>query len=532
MTPYSDIFNQRLPFISRTNSVEFDLSYLFNGSFSRLDSHPSSLTNSSQSSLAVSPPLLIILSGLPACGKSTVAKYLDRHLKDKSVSCKIYNAGNVRRALLARTKSPGDDSSSGMQPSSYFKGNSLVRDGFAFTALEHCLLDLLSNNIQVGIFDATNSTKSRRTKIHHSIQWYIENCSNNKFHQNLQTMVLDVKCTNLDFWKFNMELKVSSSPDYVNNKSLTHQQKLADFVQRTYNYILPYEPITTSELDEFGWDYLVLDNCGQYVHFRAAEGQASQHFHSNYYSNNSSFYSSKLERQKSNLSNNEDYFDDQLVINVPSKRNSHTNTSTNKQHPLYSNSSSNSLATTPSSSISSSPKSASSFINTAASSASLAALKASLASYYKTNQHSLSFKNNTSTAPTSAPTSAPLLNNNNNTNSNIGNNLENHTNNSNERNSSKVLDQVNKFVNDFYELHGAGYLAKLYQLTGTNNRKASVSSNATEVIPTATNATAAGTDNNSEESLEETLAMDISSGVFDLLFNDDKQIEKLNRFVV
>ncbi|GMM36782.1 hypothetical protein DASC09_041070 [Saccharomycopsis crataegensis] len=262
---FSEFFNES-PLISRTNSVEFDTDY-----------YPQRFPVKGLSYSSLNDSLLIILVGLPACGKSTIAKYLIKHLQAHNYPySKIYNAGNVRRNHLSPIASLDNRNPPNPTPTSSFfkKDGEQLRDEFAFIAFEKCLSDLFNHQINVAVFDATNSTAQRRSRLNFIINLYLRKINSlvSSSPCNLKVLLLDIKCTNPKYWKFNMELKVSFSPDYTNSSSsnfANHNAKLKDFVQRTEYYIENYEPVTSTELDQYGWDYITIDNCGEYVNHRS-----------------------------------------------------------------------------------------------------------------------------------------------------------------------------------------------------------------------------------------------------------------------
>jgi broad specificity phosphatase PhoE/predicted kinase len=104
-------------------------------------------------------PLVLITVGLPARGKSYVARRLCRYLGWKGVPCRIFNAGSYRRNLLGNEQP---------QHSDFFDANNeegkAVRERMAHLAAED-LIEYIRQGGQVGILDATNTTRARRRHV-------------------------------------------------------------------------------------------------------------------------------------------------------------------------------------------------------------------------------------------------------------------------------------------------------------------------------------------------------------------------------
>ncbi|ODV61409.1 6-phosphofructo-2-kinase, partial [Ascoidea rubescens DSM 1968] len=199
---------------------------------------------------------LIILVGLPACGKSTFGKRLKQDLeKNANLNVGIFNAGNVRRNFL--------NSSNVNQNANYFDFNnsetSNQREFFAKIALDNCLSSLIFNQIDIGLLDATNSTFKRRNNLFNSIQSKLALFPS--LRKNLNVLLIDIKTSSLKNWKFNIELKLTSSPDYLNN-NINHKDALIDFIKRTKNYLSAFQPVEPTEIKKYNWNYILIDNSG------------------------------------------------------------------------------------------------------------------------------------------------------------------------------------------------------------------------------------------------------------------------------
>lgn len=199
----------------------------------------------------------IVLVGLPATGKSSICKNLikfstrrfheDYHIQNFKIDS--FNAGHFRRKL----------SNFKDQTSDYFSVNNseakLQRERFAQIALDHLLNSLLGEQINVGIFDATNSTRARRNYIFNAIAE-----KEAKTGIKINTVILHVKCTDDKLWRYNVEGK-TVGPDYT---QMAHDDAINDFIHRAECYKQAFEDITQEELQSHeGCIYVEVDNAGK-----------------------------------------------------------------------------------------------------------------------------------------------------------------------------------------------------------------------------------------------------------------------------
>src|SRR5215813_5738644 len=101
--------------------------------------------------------LAVVMVGLPARGKTFVARKLQGYLSWLGYRTLSVNVGDYRRARAGAK-----------QPATYFAPDNEAtrgeREGFAMAALKD-LLDWFSEGGEVGIYDATNTERSRRDKV-------------------------------------------------------------------------------------------------------------------------------------------------------------------------------------------------------------------------------------------------------------------------------------------------------------------------------------------------------------------------------
>jgi broad specificity phosphatase PhoE/predicted kinase len=102
-------------------------------------------------------PLCLVMVGLPARGKSYITQKLVRYLRWRGFLCREFNAGNKRREQMG----------GGGQTADFFKGASSAREQIAQETFVE-LIEWLKEGGHVAVFDATNTTRARRSKV---TQW-------------------------------------------------------------------------------------------------------------------------------------------------------------------------------------------------------------------------------------------------------------------------------------------------------------------------------------------------------------------------
>ena len=122
------------------------------------DSPHSQQGTNTWTALGFEEPLVIAMVGLPARGKSYISKMLMRYLKWTGFECELFNVGSYRREMGFASAD-----------SSFFSAGNQdaqkVREELAMAVQEYMYTWLKSsdgNKRRVAIFDATNTTRSRR----------------------------------------------------------------------------------------------------------------------------------------------------------------------------------------------------------------------------------------------------------------------------------------------------------------------------------------------------------------------------------
>mmetsp|Transcript_13031 Transcript_13031/g.30419 ORF Transcript_13031/g.30419 Transcript_13031/m.30419 type:complete len:604 (+) Transcript_13031:266-2077(+) len=208
--------------------------------------------------------LVIVLVGLPARGKSFVARKLLSFVEWHGSHCKIFNVGRYRRKA-----------SGGACDANFFaadnKGAAALREEVAELALRDMLRwidgeeepdnerqgrhhssssrsehsrssDSADGDYRdrIAIFDATNSTDKRR-------RWILEECTNPAKRPGKPTGVVFVEsiCDDEELLLENFRFKTSNSPDYV---GMSEKEAIEDLRKRVRKYEEQYETIKDDSL--------------------------------------------------------------------------------------------------------------------------------------------------------------------------------------------------------------------------------------------------------------------------------------------
>ncbi|KAK8946531.1 6-phosphofructo-2-kinase/fructose-2,6-bisphosphatase [Platanthera zijinensis] len=165
--------------------------------------------------------LAIVLVGLPARGKTFTAAKLTRYLQWLGHETKHFNVGKYRRLKHGSN-----------QPADFFRGDNPegmeARNEVAALAMED-MLSWMQGGGQVGIFDATNSSRQRRNML---MKMSEGNC---------KIIFLETICNDELIIERNIRLKIQQSPDY--EEETDFEAGLRDFKERLANYDKVYDPV-------------------------------------------------------------------------------------------------------------------------------------------------------------------------------------------------------------------------------------------------------------------------------------------------
>jgi broad specificity phosphatase PhoE/predicted kinase len=174
---------------------------------------------------------VIVLVGLPARGKSYIAHKVVAYLRWKGLKADLFNVGKYRRNIAAQ-KPPADLGKT--QDASFFDPNnrnaSEVRERLADAVLNE-LLEYLRDGGDVGIFDATNSTRARRKKV-------LQTCRT--FSNTLPVVFCESICDDAKVLEQNYAAKIRCSPDY---RGMDLDEAMTDLKQRVAHYERAYQTV-------------------------------------------------------------------------------------------------------------------------------------------------------------------------------------------------------------------------------------------------------------------------------------------------
>ncbi len=170
--------------------------------------------------------LALIMVGLPARGKTYTARKVAHYLGWLGHRTKVFNVGNIRRKL-----------SGANVPHEFFNPNNengvKARRKAAEQALDQ-LLAWFKEGGEIAIFDATNSTKTRRN-------WL---CSILNRH-GYECAFIESMCEDQNVIRENIRQTKLNSPDYI---GISEEEATRDFQSRIAHYISAYETLEDEQV--------------------------------------------------------------------------------------------------------------------------------------------------------------------------------------------------------------------------------------------------------------------------------------------
>ncbi len=184
--------------------------------------------------LLSSKPLVLVMVGLPARGKTFIARKLARYLGWLGVEARVFNVGNYRRQHLGA-----------QQPATFFDPDN--RDGMAArrrmaeAAMEDMFAWLRPRGPgEVAIYDATNTTRARRDLVQAACEAH-----------GIEPIFVESVATDPDIIANTIRETKLRMPDYA---GMDPDRAVADFRNRIAHYERAYEPM---EEDDRSWVKLV-----------------------------------------------------------------------------------------------------------------------------------------------------------------------------------------------------------------------------------------------------------------------------------
>ncbi|XP_074597769.1 6-phosphofructo-2-kinase/fructose-2,6-bisphosphatase-like isoform X3 [Brevipalpus obovatus] len=198
----------------------------------------------------VNLPHVIAMVGLPARGKTYIAKKLTRYLNWIGIKTRVFNVGEYRRQATEAYKNHDffrPDNQEAMR----------IRNKCALDALEDMCRWLMEDNGEVAVYDATNTTYCRRKLIYEII---IEKYG-------FKLFFVESVCHAPDIIEANIKEVKVHSPDYRN---MDKEKALEDFLRRIEHYKQAYE--TLDEEKEKDYSFMQIFNAGEKVLVHRHEG--------------------------------------------------------------------------------------------------------------------------------------------------------------------------------------------------------------------------------------------------------------------
>ena len=261
----SQALNEKKP-VKKTPSKKFKV-VQDNISSTTLEVKSRFTESSDWNSLGLERPMVIAMVGLPARGKSYLVKMIQRYLNWTGYDCEVFNVGKYRRkrglagadASFFSTKNEDagklrESLAMEVQNEMYewlkidpneFENNGNTRNN-----------STLSDKKRVAIFDATNTTKSRRGKL-----------MTRAHEEGVSLLFVESICDDAEVLDRNYNLKLDND-DY---KGMDPVKAKADFLERVKAYEAAYETIEDDE--NYGnISYIKLINVGQKIITRNCAG--------------------------------------------------------------------------------------------------------------------------------------------------------------------------------------------------------------------------------------------------------------------
>lgn len=171
----------------------------------------------------MSNKLFVVLMGLPARGKSTLAKRIQHGLEQLGHRTAIFNNGALRRELL------GEDSASPEFFNPANESSRLQRERLATMNMDRARTWLRQGG-DVAVIDATHGTLAQRTVVRNMLHEY---------------PMLFIECVNEDPLLLDMSLRRKSRlPEFAN---MPEDAAMSSFKQRVAYYESVYTPLSPAE---------------------------------------------------------------------------------------------------------------------------------------------------------------------------------------------------------------------------------------------------------------------------------------------
>ena len=176
--------------------------------------------------MSMPKPLAVVMVGLPARGKTYIARKLARYLDWTGYQAEVFNVGNYRRQQFGA-----------QVPASFFDPTNdagLTSRRQAANVAMNDMLAWFRAGGQIAIYDATNSTHARRT-------WVTAQCE----AEGIDVLFIETLCNDPAIIAANIRDTKLLAPDY---QGIDPTQAVADFRARIAHYEEAYEPIDSDTM--------------------------------------------------------------------------------------------------------------------------------------------------------------------------------------------------------------------------------------------------------------------------------------------
>ena len=175
--------------------------------------------------IAIERPIVVVMVGLPARGKTYIARKLARYLAWIGYKAEVFNVGNYRRERFGA-----------QVPASFFDPSNPDGLDSRRKAAQLAMRDMLTwfkSGGQIGVYDATNSTQKRR-------EWVKKQCND----AGLDMLFIETLCNDPSIIDANIRETKLLAPDY---QGIDEAKAVTDFRARIAHYEQAYEPISRDD---------------------------------------------------------------------------------------------------------------------------------------------------------------------------------------------------------------------------------------------------------------------------------------------
>lgn len=169
--------------------------------------------------------IALVMVGLPARGKTHMARRVARYLRWLGMDTRVFNVGNYRRQQLGSH-----------QPAEFFDPDNAegqeARQRMATRALDD-MLEWFASGGEVGIYDATNTTRDRRRTVAARVRAH-----------GVDVVFVESVCEDESVIESNIRQTKLHMPDYA---GVAPDAAVADFRARIAHYERAYESVEESE---------------------------------------------------------------------------------------------------------------------------------------------------------------------------------------------------------------------------------------------------------------------------------------------